>query len=113
MNLTQLSEILEKLYNKLGNRYLTRNFITEPFEFKVKIRYDKDNELYDYIIEINSNPPMPKIFRYRPEVREEQNKTASGAHLSVIKGEFRKMYQSIETNENRKRFVGVVFMDEV
>jgi hypothetical protein len=56
---------------------------------------------------------MPKIFRYRPEVREEQNKTASGAHLSVIKGEFRKMYQSIETNENRKRFVGVVFMDEV
>ena len=46
-------------------------------------------------------------------VREEQNKSASGAHLSVIKGEFRKMYQSIETNENRKRFVGVVFMDEV
>jgi hypothetical protein len=79
----------------------------------VKIRYDKDNELYEYIIEINSNPPMPKTFRYRPEVREEQNKTASGAHLSVIKGEFRKMYQSIETNENRKRFVGVVFMDEV
>ena len=109
MNLTQLSEMLEKLYNKLGNRYLTRNFITEPFEFKVKIRYDRDNEIHDYIIEVYSNPPMPNTFDYRPEVREEQNKTASGAHISVIKGEFRKIYYSIETNENRKRFAGVVF----
>ena len=109
MNLTQLSEMLEKLYNKLGNRYLTRNFNTEPFEFQVKIKYNRDNELYDYIIEVYSNPPMPNTFDYRPEVREEQNKTAYGANISVIKGEFRKMYHSIETNENRKRFAGVVF----
>ena len=109
MNLTQLSEILEKLYNKLGNRYLTRNFITEPFEFKVKIKYDRDNEIHDYIIEVYSNPPMPNTLEYRPEVRKEQNKTASGVHISVIKGEFKKMYHSIETNEYRKLFAGVVF----
>ena len=27
--------ILEKIYNTLGNKYLTDNFDTEPFEFKV------------------------------------------------------------------------------
>jgi hypothetical protein len=71
MNLTQLSTMLEKLYNKLGNRYLTKNFITEPFEFEVKIKHDKDNDMYDYIIEVRSNPPMPEGFKYRPEVIEE------------------------------------------
>jgi hypothetical protein len=108
MNLTQLSTMLEKLYNKLGNRYLTKNFITEPFEFEVKIKHDKDNDMYDYIIEVYSNPPMPEGFKYRPEVIEEKNKTAGGAHISVIRSEFKKMFEYLDTNF---KYVGVVFMN--
>ena len=109
MNLTQLSTMLEKLYNKLGNRYLTKNFITEPFEFEVKLRYDRDDEFFDYIIDIYSNPPMPQRFEYRPEVKEDKNKTTDGVHISVIRSEFKKMFEYIDTNN--KRYVGVVFMN--
>lgn len=111
MNLTQLSTILEKLYNKLGNRYLTKNFITEPFEFEVNLKYDRDDEFFDYIIEIYSKPPMPQTLEYRPEVKEEKNKTSDGVHISVIRGEFKKMFEYIETNNYNKRYVGVVFMN--
>ena len=86
MNLTQLSTMLEKLYNKLGNRYLTKNFITEPFEFEVKLRYDRDDEFFDYIIEIYSNPPMPQMLDYRPEDKEEKNKLFNAIeHFPCIK----------------------------
>jgi beta-galactosidase/beta-glucuronidase len=110
MNLTQLSTVLEKLYNKLGNRYLTKNFITEPFEFKVNIKYDKNNDMYDYIIEVYSNPPMPESFKYRHEVREEQNKTSIGVHISVIRVEFKKMFEYLDIN---MKYVGVAFMNVV
>jgi len=113
MNLTELSTTLEKLYNKLGNRYLTKNFITEPFEFEVNIKYDKNNDIYDYIIEVYSKPPIPQSLDYRPEVKEEKNKTADGVHISVIRSEFKKMFEYIETNNYNKRYVGVVFMNVV
>jgi hypothetical protein len=103
--------MLEKLYNILGNRYLTKNFITEPFEFKVKLRYDREDEFFDYIIDIYSNPPMPQILQYRPEVKEEKNKTTDGVHISVIRSEFKKMFEYLDNNNNYKRYVGVVFMN--
>lgn len=70
MKLDALSNILEKVYNKLGNKYLTDNFITEPFEFKVKVRYVGDDEYYDYIVDVYSTPDIPKSFEYKPEIRE-------------------------------------------
>ena len=109
MNLTQLSTVLTKLYNKLGNRYLTQNFITEPFEFDVKMVYQPDNDHHDYTIQVFSNPPMPDSFTYTPEV--EETKSAHGAHISVISNEFKKMYNYIDINDKRKRFVGVQFMN--
>ena len=109
MNLTQLSNILTKLYNKLGNNYLTRNFITEPFEFDVKVRYDRDNYICDYIIEVSSIPSIPESFEYRPEL----NKDAHGVHISVVQGKFLDMYKSVEPIDDRKRFVGVKFMNKL
>jgi hypothetical protein len=113
MNTTETASMLEKLYNKLGNRYLTKNFITEPFEFEVNIKYDRNNNTYDYIIEVYSNPPMPQSLYYRPEVKEEKNKTTDGVHISVIRSEFKKMFEYLETNNYNKRYVGVVFMNVV
>ena len=109
MNLTQLSTVLTKLYNKLGNRYLTKNFITEPFEFDVKMVYQPDNDYHDYIIQVFSNRLMPDSFEFTPEVKE--TKVADGAHISVISHEFKKMYNYIETNDKRKGLVGVQFMN--
>ena len=73
MNLGELSNALEKLYNSVGNRYLTSNFITEPFDFKVNVKYDRDNEMYDYIVQVYTNPDIPEEFFYKPEVKEEKN----------------------------------------
>jgi hypothetical protein len=107
MNLNELSATVEKLYNKLGNRYLTKNFITEPFEFEVKIRYDRNNQIYDYVIEVYSKPPMPESLYYRPEVKEEKNITSDGVHISVIRSEFKKMFEYLGIN---MKYVGVVFI---
>lgn len=109
MNLTLLSTVLTKLYNKLGNNYLTRNFITKPFEFDVKVRYDRDNDISDYIIEVSSIPPMPESFEYKPEL----NKDVDGAHISVIQGKFLDMYRSVEPIDSRKRYAGVKFMNRL
>lgn len=107
MNLTQLSFILEKVYNKLGNNFLTRNYITEPFEFKVNVRYRPDDEISDYIIEVSSDRPMPESFEYKPEIKKEKN--LDGSHISVIKNEFKKMYEYVEPVDSRKRYVRVNF----
>jgi hypothetical protein len=109
MNLTQISSVLEKLYNTLGNKYLTTNFITEPFEFEVKIRYGNEQDYYDYIIEVYSNPPMPDSLQYRPEIKKQQNKKADGVHISVIIGEFKKIFDYVDINN--KRHIGVNFMN--
>jgi len=109
MNLTILSKVLTKLYNKLGNNYLTKNFITEPFEFDVKVRYDRDNYICDYIIEVSSISPMPDSFDYKPEL----NKDAHGVHISVVQSKFLDMYRSIEPIDDRKRYACVEFMNKL
>lgn len=109
MNLTLLSEILEKMYNTLGNKYLTKNFITEPFDFKVKVIYDRDDEYYDYIIQVYSIPDIPKSFNYKPEVRELENKWADAIDLSVLSNEFKKYVEYVDPSS--KRIYGLKFMN--
>lgn len=107
MNLGELSTSLEKIYNTVGNRYLTSNFITEPFEFKVKVIYDRDNDMYDYIIQVYSIPDIPDSFKYRPEVKE--SKRVDGIHISVLKSKFKEYIQYIDPNTNR--YYGIEFMN--
>lgn len=109
MNLTLLSEILEKVYNTLGNKYLTNNFITEPFEFKVKIIYDRDNPYYDYEIQVYSIPDIPKSFFYKPEVKEEKKAWADGIDISVLANEFKQYIQYVDPTS--KRYYGFKFMN--
>jgi|688.fasta_scaffold167378_3 hypothetical protein len=110
MNLTELSVVFEKLFNKLGNKYLTRNFITEPFEFNVKVRYGTDQEYHDYIVEVYSNPPMPNTFKYRPEIIKRDNKVAEAADISVINSEFKKLYDYVKSDN---RYYGIKFMNVI
>ena len=108
MNLGELSNILEKLYNKLGNKYLTDNFVTEPFEFKVNVIYDRDNDMYDYIVKVYSNPDIPEEFFYEPEIKEE--KRMDGIHISVLKSKFKEYIQYVEPSS--KRYYGIDFMNK-
>ncbi len=107
MNLGELSTSLEKIYNTVGNRYLTGNFITEPFEFKVKVIYDRDNDMYDYIIQVYSIPDIPDSFKYRPENKE--SKRVDGIHISVLKSKFKEYMKYIDPNSNR--YYGIEFMN--
>lgn len=109
MDLTTLSSVLGKVYNTLGNNYLIQNFITEPFEFDVKVIYDRDDEIADYIIKVFSKPAMPLSFYYTPEIKREKN--LDGVDISVIKEKFKEIYKYIETGNTTKKFVRVQFMN--
>lgn len=108
MNLSEKSFFFEKLLNGLGNQYLTDNFITEPFDFKVKIRYGKQDEYNYYVTEIYSIPDFPKSFQYKPEIIEKENKWVDGVHISVIINEFKELFKYIDFKSD----VGIVFMNQ-
>jgi hypothetical protein len=64
MNLSQLSIQLSKLYNKLGNDWLTKTFDTEPYQFTVYVKKgDEYLDKSDYVAEVYSDPWMPKSFK--------------------------------------------------
>jgi len=109
MNLGTLSNVLEKLYNRLGNKYLTDNFKTEPFEFKVKVIYDRDDPYDDYHIQIYTVPDIPENFFYKPEVKEEKKEWSDGIHISVLKNKFKEYTQYVDPTS--KRYYGIKFMN--
>jgi len=104
-----LNTILEKIYNTLGNKYLTDNFDTEPFEFKVKLRKgDRDDDLQDYIIEVYSIPNMPKSLNYKSGKRN----GSDGIDISVLKHKFREFIQYVDSSFGGfGRIVGIRFMN--
>jgi len=103
-----LSNILEKVYNKFGNKYLVSNFETEPFEFKVNVRDGGVDDLYDYVVEVYSTPAIPDTLKYKPGI----STTYNGAHITVIKNEFKKQIKFIDPYfGNFGRIYGVEFMN--
>jgi hypothetical protein len=109
MNLTELSNILTKLYNTVGNKYITQNFISEPFEFKVKVRYGEPYEYHKYYVDVYSIPDMPEFFKYTPELRKKEKKDVVGAYVNVIELKFKSLIEYVDTE--RKGLIGVNFMN--
>jgi beta-galactosidase beta subunit len=109
MDLTQLSNVLTKVYNTVGNRYITDNFISEPFEFKVKVRYGDPYEYHKYYVDVYSIPDMPEFFKYTPELRKKEKKDVVGADVNVIGIKFKSLIEYVD-NE-RKGLIGVNFMN--
>ena len=105
MNLTELSNALTRVYNKLGNKYILDNFISEPFEFKVKVRYGESDEYHKYYVDVYSVPDMPRFFTYRPE----KKKNAFLADVNFIGLKFKSMIEYIDSE--RKGLIGVNFMN--
>ena len=109
MNLTELSNILTKLYNKLGNKYITDNFITDPFEFKVKVRYGDPYEYYKYYVDVYSIPDIPEFLKYTPEIRKEKKKDVVGAYVNVVEIKFKSIIEYVDPE--RKSLICVNFMN--
>ena len=109
MNLTELSHVLTKLYNKLGNKYLVDNYITKPFEFEVKVRYGDPYEYHKYYAEVYSIPDMPDDFRYIPEVRKEKKKLSPSVDVKIVEHEFKSMIEYVDPE--KKGLIGVNFMN--
>ena len=109
MNRTELSNVLTKLYNTVGNKYITHNFISEPFEFKVKVRYGDPGDYHKYYIDVYSIPDMPNFFKYTPELRQKEKKDVVGADVNVIGHKFKSLIEYVDTE--RKGLIGVNFMN--
>ena len=105
MNLTELSNALTRVYNKLGNKYILDNFFSEPFEFKVKVRYGESDEYHKYYVDVYSVPDMPRFFTYRPE----KKKNAFLTDVNFIGLKFKSMIEYIDSE--RKGLIGVNFMN--
>ena len=109
MNLTELSNILTKVYNTIGNRYIIENYTVGPFEFKVRIRYGNPYEYHDYYAEVYSVPEIPEYFRYKPEVRKEKKKLSPIVDYAFVELEFKKIISYIDPERSSK--FGVNFMN--
>ena len=105
MNLTELSNALTRVYNKLGNKYIIDNFFSEPFEFKVNVIYGDPYEYHKYYVDVYSVPDMQQFFTYRPE----KKKDAFRADVNVIGIKFKSMIEYIDSE--KKGLIGVNFMN--
>lgn len=105
-----LDKVLEKIYNTLGNEYLTDNFDTEPFKFKVRIRRgNREDDFHSYIIEIYSVPDMPDSFYYKGGKRDGND----GIDISVFKYKLKELIGYIDTSFGGfGRTLGIKFMNK-
>jgi len=104
MNLFQLSKQLTKLYNKLGNDWLEKNFNVDPFRFTVYVKKgDEYLDKGDYLVQIYSDPWMPTNFTKDDEYID----------LDEVIQEFEEMAQYVlETDKTFEvKFMDVNFRD--
>jgi hypothetical protein len=97
MNLKILSNQLSKIYNTLANEWLTKNFETKPFDFRVFVRKDySDSSLGDYVVEVYTHDLIPKDFKYREDVKKD--KFADGIHYSVLSNKLKELIKYVVPN---------------
>ena len=103
MTLQQLSKALTSIYNTLGNEWITENFISEPFEFRVNVRMgDKPSDLYNIIVDVYTERPIPRFIPYK-----EGRVWADGIHHSVLSNKLKELANYIERFGEFGRTLGV------
>lgn len=109
MNLKLLSSQLTKIYNTLGNEWLTQNFETEPFDMRVFVRKGGHPDyLHDYEVEIYTDRKVPKTLKYKEGIKPNK----SGAHISYIIGYFKDLAKYVDSSfGDFSKTLGVTFMD--
>lgn len=112
MNLSQLSLTLEKLYNTLGNEYITQNFESEPFEFKVHVRNGVgESDIFDYVVEVSADREIPRSFKYKENAPEKG--WADGVDISKLKHVFKEYIKYVVPHFGKFRSTfGVKFINK-
>ena len=105
MTLPQLSKSLTSIYNKLGNKWLTENYETEPFDFRVYVRRGYDTDLTDFVAEVYTDRPFPKALSYK------EKKLTDGIHYSVVEHKFKELAEYVDTFGDFRKTLGVKLMD--
>lgn len=105
MNTSELSNILTRLYNNLGNKLILKKYkIDEPFKFKTYVRKVNNVNIdgpYDYIVEVYSDRPMPRTVFDR-----EKNERYD---LNFITYDFKELMKYIDPS--LKKVIKIVFQD--
>lgn len=110
MNLKILSNQLSKIYNTVGNEWLTRNFKTEPYDFKTFVKRGDIDDTVDYIVEVYTHDLIPKDFEYRDEIANEK-KTKSANH-TILTNKLKELIKYIiPTTDDLKNTFSVKLMD--
>ena len=101
----------EKLLNRLINSYLHNvTDIDFEYDFKVKSRYGRDDEYYNWIIEINTDTPILRTFTYNDEYKNKKN--VHGFHHSVLNSEIKDLLSNMGINiTSFGNSVGIKFMN--
>jgi hypothetical protein len=105
MNLYNAAKTLTKLFNSLGNSYITENFEEQPFLFNVYLkRGDPMFEEADYLAEVHTNRFVPKFFKLRSNPKK---KVSS----EKIREKFQEMTSYLDEVANEGKKIQVRFMD--
>lgn len=105
MNLYNTSKTLTKLFNSLGNSYITETFDEEPFLFSVYLkRGDPMFDEKDYLAEVHTTRFIPKMFRSKKNPK----KTVS---VEKVRQKFEEMTSYLDIVANEGKTIQVRFMD--
>ena len=105
MNTFELSKILTRIFNNLGNKLILKKYkIEEPFNFRTYVREVKHEEIdgpYDYIVEVYSDRPMPRTL-----IDRDKNERYD---LNFVNYDFKELLKYIDPS--LKKTVKIVFQD--
>jgi hypothetical protein len=87
-------EAFGKIINKVINSYLKKvTDIDFDYEFKIKSREANDDEYYNWIVEVYTDIPLPRTFKYNDEYKIK--KKLDGFHHNILSNEIKDILASI------------------
>lgn len=108
MNLAKLSTQLTKVFNSLGNKWLTDNFEIEPFDFRVYLRKGDPDDTANYVAEVYTERPIPFTIEYK---EGKSPNWADGIHNSVLSNYLKGLVEYVESFGGFGKILRVELMD--
>lgn len=105
MNLKTTSKTLTKLFNTLGNDFITNNFEEKPFYFTVFLKEgDPMFDEKDYVAEVHTDRWIPKKFKLKTNPEKSES-------VNLLKEKFEEMIEYVGEIDGKDKKIQVRFMD--
>jgi len=103
--------VFGKTINNVINSYLKKvTDIDFDYEFEIKSREANDDEYYNWIVEVYTDIPLPRTFKYNDEYKIK--KKLDGFHHSILSNEIKNMLTSMGVDiKSFGNSVGIKFMN--